>query len=721
MHLDDIEHDTVPRVEQYLSKIKVIRKIAHKLIQFLEQLENFQKKLWLKRKFVLETNYYITLDRVPKELYPEIVANDSQREEWVRLFAIDQSVQKVNEPGYSVPLTIAFLDSNRHLPIDTKFYTSTFRDRLLAHIEELDDQCTGLLICSENANACRLLAPRFAGQISTFYVDPPYNTQNNEFPYKDSYQHSSWLAFLYERVGQCRLLMKQNGVFLSSIDRNEMHRAVILHDTIFGESNRLAEFAWERGRKNDAKHVSLSHEYFLLYAKDLEALKASQPEWREQKPALEQAKAKFSKLREQYGTDFARIKQEFNLWVGTKLDPAHARSILLYNKLDGRGPYRDDTDMSWPGGGGPRYEIINPSTGEKAEIPSRGWRFIESTMRDMLAKGEVEFDPENSKRLMMKRYYFEDSEQVKSSVLYKHSKAATRLIRDVFGWDAFPNPKDHELIGELLDYVTPNGGWIMDHFAGSGTTAHAVSSIIRQRKKQLRFILVEVAEYFDSILKPRVIKTKYSDDWVKGRPGKATGESFVFKYCYLETFEDALNNLELTRTGPQQQLLDADPDVREQYLLSYMLEFESRGSNSLLNIQTFRNPSEYKLRVDRNGETQIVNVDLVETFNWLLGLTVKHIDAISLNQDGPAMRVVEGIAPNSDRVLVLWRNLDDINNDALDSWFKKQKYNTKDQEYDLIYVNGDNNLENLRRYDQTWKVRLIEEEFGRLMFDVQNI
>ena len=139
------------------------------------------------------------------------------------------------------------------------------------------------------------------------------------------------------------------------------------------------------------------------------------------------------------------------------------------------------------------------------------------------------------------------------------------------------------------------------------------------------------------------------------------------------------------------------------------------GSQSLLNVESFRNPEEYKLRVERDGETQLVNVDLVETFNWLLGLTVKHIDVIR------GVRVVEGTNPDNERVIVLWRNLDETDNDALDKWFAKQDYNTKEQVYDLFYVNGDNNLENLRRGDQTWKVRLIEEEFGRLMFDVQDV
>jgi hypothetical protein len=126
MHLDDIEHESAPRVEQYLSKIKVIRRIAHKIIQFLEQRENFQKKLWLKKKFVIETNYCITLDRVPEELYPEIAANDAQREEWVRLFAIEEIKGDPTTPGYSEPLTIAFLRENPMLLLDTRFFTREF-------------------------------------------------------------------------------------------------------------------------------------------------------------------------------------------------------------------------------------------------------------------------------------------------------------------------------------------------------------------------------------------------------------------------------------------------------------------------------------------------------------------------------------------------------------------------------------------------------------------
>jgi adenine-specific DNA-methyltransferase len=157
MHLDDIEHETAPRVEQYLSKIKVIRGIAHKIIAFLAQIENFQKKLWLKKKFVVETNYCVTLDRVPEEFYPEIAANDAQREEWVRLFAIDEIKGNLHAPGYSTPLIVEFLKSNPYLVLDTRFFDEGFKIRLLASIENFDEQCDGLLVHSENFQALGFL------------------------------------------------------------------------------------------------------------------------------------------------------------------------------------------------------------------------------------------------------------------------------------------------------------------------------------------------------------------------------------------------------------------------------------------------------------------------------------------------------------------------------------------------------------------------------------
>ena len=153
MHLDDVENETAPRVEQYLSKIKVIRRIAGKIIDFLAQLEDFQKKLWLKKKFVVETQYCITLGCIPEEFYPEIAANDAQREEWVKLFAIDEIKGDLTTPGYSEPLTPEFLKAHPTLVVDTRHFDADFTARLLEAIGDVDEQTDGVLFHSENFQA----------------------------------------------------------------------------------------------------------------------------------------------------------------------------------------------------------------------------------------------------------------------------------------------------------------------------------------------------------------------------------------------------------------------------------------------------------------------------------------------------------------------------------------------------------------------------------------
>ena len=303
---------------------------------------------------------------------------------------------------------------------------------------------------------------------------------------------------------------------------------------------------------------------------------------------------------------------------------------------------------------------------------------------------------------------------------YSASESGTKILKDMFGSKDFDYPKSVNLVVDCLRVCNLSASDLaLDYFAGSGTTGHAVIKLNREDGGRRRVLLAEQGVYFDTVLVPRLRKIVFAPEWKDGKPTRsATSDEIargpkILKVIRLESYEDALSNLALKRTVRQQSLIDDDADVREQYLLSYMLDVESRGS--LLSVDGFRNPDEYKLRVERDGETQLVTVDLVETFNWLLGLTVKHIDRIA------GVRVVEGTNPDGERVLVLWRNVDALDSDKLDKWFKKQRYSTQDLEYDLVYVNGDNNLENLRRGDQTWKVRLIEDEFRRLMFDVQDV
>ena len=716
MHLDDIENDTAPRVEQYLSKVKVIRKIGHKVILFLEQLENFQKKLWLKKKFVVETNYCITLDKVPEELYPEIAANDAQREEWLELFAIEDIKQDLLQSGYSENIDSSFLETHQYLSINTAFYSNEFKQRLLSAIENIEGALNGVLIQSDNFHALSLASDRFKDSITTTYIDPPYNTGDDDFLYKDAYRHSSWLSMLACRLLQGRSLNRAQGTITISIDDSELHRLCELLHSQYGATE-LAKLVWDRNRKNDAKYFSVGHEYMVVFANNYHYLQESGIKFREPKEGILDAKKRFQALLKEYGNDWNKVRDGWLSWFDDIPVSDPRRRLKRYSKVSERGPYRDDRDISWPGGGGPRYEVLHPKTGKPCKVPSRGWVYPNpERFWEEVESGRVVFGEDHSTTPAIASYLFEGEGQVMPSVFYSYAQTASQEFNAMFGERAFDNPKNWRDLTRLFRYLASDKqSWILDYFAGSGTTAHAVIALNREDRGNRKFFLVEMGSYFDDVLLPRVRKAAYSSSWKSGKPIERDGSSLLIKYLRLESYDDTLNNLQLKRSSKQQLQLEINDAIREDYTLSYMLDVETRDSQSLLNIEGFRNPDEYKLKVERDGETVLVNIDLVETFNWLLGLTVKHIDRIR------GIRVIEGTNPEGERVLVLWRNLDETDNDALDQWFTKQDYNTREQVYDLFYVNGDNNLENLCRTDQTWKVRLIEEEFQQLMFDVQDV
>lgn len=269
MRLDDIDHADAPTVEHYLSEVRVMRAIGHKIIAMLAQLEDFQKRLWLKKKFVVETNYCITLDRLPEDLYEEIAANESQLAEWKTLFAIDEIGLSIASPAYVAPLTVDFLRANPFLVLDTKFYSAEFKSKILASFDDLADAIDGLLVCSENFHALNLILPHIQGSIKCVYLDPPYNTGNDGFVYKDNYLHSSWLCMLNDRLRLCRESLREDGLIFISIDDIEVTNLRMLMREVFGD-NRIENFVWKKSYGGGAKekHAVTQHEYVLLYGHD---------------------------------------------------------------------------------------------------------------------------------------------------------------------------------------------------------------------------------------------------------------------------------------------------------------------------------------------------------------------------------------------------------------------------------------------------------------------
>ncbi|MZR31462.1 DNA methyltransferase [Sneathiella litorea] len=260
MRLDDIESADAPRVETYLAKVKVLRRIAQHLIDFLAQLEDFQKKLWLKKKFVVDTQYCITIDRIPEEFYPEIAANETQRQEWVELFAIDKF------EGYSEPLLVDFLKENTSLPLDTGSFNESFKENVLAEIQLLTNEKTGTLVHSENFQALRALSATLRSSVDCIYIDPPYNTDASSIVYKNNYKDSSWISLMENRLREAQRLMRGSSVIAVAIDDIEFSRLRQLMEDKFGQENMLgvAVVRSNPSGRSTPNGFSEAHDYTLF-------------------------------------------------------------------------------------------------------------------------------------------------------------------------------------------------------------------------------------------------------------------------------------------------------------------------------------------------------------------------------------------------------------------------------------------------------------------------
>ena len=229
------------------------------------------------------------------------------------------------------------------------------------------------------------------------------------------------------------------------------------------------------------------------------------------------------------------------------------------------------------------YEITTPS-GRKVHPPAgRCWVVTKEVYEGFVADARMYFAKDGDGQPAVKRF-LEDMDGMVPWTWWNyedagHSQDGMKESMALFGrGEGFVTAKPLKLIKRLLTIASQPDSFVLDFFAGSGTTGHAVIDLNREGRSTRKFLLVEMASYFDSVLLCRMKKAVYSSEWKEGKPTTRQGTTCIFKYCRLESYEDALNNLELTRTAQQGTFLDADTEMREQYVLSYMLDVESRGS-----------------------------------------------------------------------------------------------------------------------------------------------
>ena len=296
---------------------------------------------------------------------------------------------------------------------------------------------------------------------------------------------------------------------------------------------------------------------------------------------------------------------------------------------------------------------------------------------------------------------------------YASANLGAKTLKDIFGEKDFDFAKAVGLVEDCLRAsLCDSHSIVLDFFAGSGTTGHAVIALNQQDKGHRKYVLVEVGDHFNTVLLPRIKKVIYSQDWKDGKPVSRSGSTQLFKYVRLESYEDTLDSLDVTpRSSEQEELLTQSPALAEDYRLRYALGEETSGSACLLG-KHFTDPFAYTLSVVRDGVRREVSTDLPETFNFLIGLRVESRQRI----DG--VLTVIGTDAEGKRCLILWRNLNEMDNTTLEAWFLRHR--SKFGALNLIYVNGDHTLNALRDKEEHWTAQATEPVFRELMFEGAN-
>lgn len=647
----------------------VVRRVAEDVIDFVAQIEGFQKRLFEKRKFVLKTDYVLSLKALEDHAgeHAELIVTSvidamkcdprfrsdlerTLRESYRRpgdgvevtkvSFAFDERVVHLEYERKGKPYTSPTLTTSvplSDLYVDTRFVSDELKARLLHALSaegRLEEVIDGLAIKSDGFHALALLTPKITGSVDLAYIDPPFNTQGSSFLYKDDYRDSTWLSLMRDRLVLARELLAPSGSLYLHLDHNGNYLGRMLLNQIFGPERLQREVIWNTGATHDPDAELFSFKSF--------------------------------------GTNW--VRQHDTLFFYAK---AAAPEFTKLWKPE-RTPWRDE-ELGW-------LDLLSVP---KSRPPKRLADFefyVERWEAGELRQLPVEL-PEDSKVYAIGDVWGD---------VFSFMQSELRTTESV----GFSTQKPENLLRRIIQAATRPGDLVLDFFAGSGTTLSAAHMLGR------RWIGVEMGDQFDDVLLPRMKsvlagqrRTHLSRDlkWAGGG---------AFQYHVLEQYEDTLASLEFDEAGSGQTALEAFGD---DYILRYMLDFETRESPPIVKQSAFTDPNTYLLNAPTAGGN--VSVDLVNTFSLLLGIHVKQ--QLTFDAIDRTYTVVNGIRQKQ-KVVTVWRRTDDLrgNDEALlqeKAFLENEVLPTlTDAEGAIIFANDVCLLEGVVR---------IEPEFGKLMFD----
>lgn len=387
--------------------------------------------------------------------------------------------------------------------------------------QEENKNSQNLLIKGDNLEVLKHMVNAYAEKVKMIYIDPPYNTGKDGFVYNDdrkftpeqlselagidldeatrildftvkgSSSHSAWLTFMYPRLYVARELLKDDGIICISIDENEHSNLKILCDEVFGEFNFAGEIVWKNSSKNDQAYISIQHEYLLFYVKSKEH---NSGQWSEKKDGLDEIYKAFDGFRKKHGDNWAAIHKDALEWFNQFPASNPITNSKHYNWMDERGIYFPD-NISKPANGY-YYDIEHPITKKPCKKPAGGWRFIEETMKHKISENRIHFGKDHTVVPNNKTYLKDTEYQSLTSIKFKDGRVASNMLKEIFGQkDIFTNPKDVGLLSEIFKALNiEHRDIVLDFFAGSASTAHAIYNMNCNEEKELKFICIQLPE-----------------------------------------------------------------------------------------------------------------------------------------------------------------------------------------------------------------------------------
>ena len=684
LRLDEVAKTDLLRADSQISVALAVRAVALQAIEFLSQFEDFQKTLWEKRKFVTATEFIVRAGLVGEKLRRAVVACEKQWIEWRDKLAVLGDKAGALFGKAKSKARKEFLDAHPSLPVDTaNFEGGSFKDDLLASFENIDKICDGEMIHGDNFQALNLLAGKYRKRVKCAYADPPYNSPSSEILYKNGYKHSSWLAMMENRISAIAPLLSPEGVQVFAIDENEQERLGILLDEILAEKKKTCVSVVHNpsGQQGDAFSYCHDYIYFVFpHAPGVIGLE-DRKETPDVRPLRDVSKG--NHLRENAANCFY---------------PIYARDgkVVGFGDVCEESFHPESANVSREDGAIEIYPI-------DAQGIERKWVFARDSVEEIANELKVEFNRRREIYDIIRTKTDFNFKTVWSDKKYSANSYGSKLLNHILGKEKFDFPKS---IHAASDSVRAACGEskapiVIDYFAGSGTTAHAVINLNREDGKRRKFILAEMGEHFDTILLPRVKKIVFTPEWRGGKPDprhSLTQDEIdraprLLKYCRIESYEDALDNIEFSG--------DAAPLPFDDYEARYMLQWESKECATFANGARLNSPFSYSLR--RAGAQKMAIADLPETFNYLVGLRLCRRRVLSR---GKRRYLVDRGVLRGKQTAVVWRDT---------SGWKAADYKA-DRDFvagidltqgaEVIYTNGDSRIEGAQSLNSIFRKRM---------------